>query len=128
MSKIGTFTSILKGIGLAAADAGLSYVGLGEIAQKYIAPRETPPPGVVPQKLQDIWDLVKRNEIVIATLKNASLTNDQKRAMIVPEVTGMVMAIDDFRGHTPEDPEAFQQNLDKLIDAIVGIGNSFKKK
>lgn len=124
MSK---FTSILKGIAVVGADAGLTYVGLGEIAKKYI---KTPaaPPGVVPQKLQDLWDLVKRNEIIIAVLKNANLTTEQKRAMIVPEVIGMVMSIDDFRGETPEDPEAFALNVDKLVDAIVGIGNSFKKK
>lgn len=124
MSK---FTSILKDIGLVVAQAGLTYVGLGELANKLIK-TTPPPPGVVPTKLQDIWDLVKKSEFIANTIKDITLTGDQKRAMITPEITNMVMTIDDFAGRAPEDPELFKQSIDGLVSSIVGIGNSFKKK
>lgn len=121
-----SFTSVLKNIGLAAAEAGLTYVGLGAIAQR-IKPK-SPVPVELTGRLQDIWDLVQRNQLIIATLKDVTLTSEQKRAMIVPEVVAIVLDIDDFRGHQPEDPQLFAANVNMLIDAVVGIGNSFKKR
>ena len=120
------FTSILKSIGIAAAEAGLSYVGLSELSQKIF---KTPPPpiGVVPSKLQDLYDAVKQAEFISATLKDVTLTGEQKRAMVVPAVTSAFLDIEEFRGKKPEDEAAFRDNINKIVDGIVGAANQFKK-
>jgi hypothetical protein len=123
MSK---FTSILKNIGLVAAEAGLNYIGLGELASKLIK-TPAPPPAIIPQKLQDIWDAIKAAEFTAATLKDTKLTGEQKRSLVIPSLTHAILQIDDFAGHKPEDEVAFQANIDLLVNALVGIGNSFKK-
>lgn len=120
------FTSVLKSIGIIAAQAGLSYVGLADVGSKLFKTPQ-PPPGVVPQKLQDIYDAIKRAEFVAGVLGNATLTGEQKRAMVVPALVAAFLDIDDFRGHKPEDEQAFKDNINKAIDGLVGAANSFKK-
>lgn len=124
MSK---FTSVLKGIGITVAEAGLSYVGLAELSAKLFK-NPAPPAGIVPQKAQDIWDAIKRAEFIAATLKDATLTGEQKRSLVVPEVTKAFLAIDDFVGQKPEDEAAFMAEINKIVDGFVGAANQFKKK
>lgn len=121
------FTSVLKNIGVMAASAGLSYLGLSEVAAKIFGSTTPPPPGVVPSKLQDIYDSVKRAEFISATLKDANLTGEQKRSLVTPAVAAAFLDIQDFRGKKPEDEAAFNASIDKIVDGIVGAANQFKK-
>lgn len=120
------FTSVLKNIGILAAQVGLSYVGLGELSQKLFK-TPAPPPGVIPSKLQDLYDAVKRAEFIGHTLGDTTLTGEQKRALVVPAVTSAFLDIEDFRGKKPEDEAAFRAEIDKIVDGIVGAANQFKK-
>jgi len=120
------FTSILKNIGILAAQAGLGYIGLSELAQRLFK-NPVPPAGVIPSKFQDIYDAIKRAEFISATLGSTVLTGEQKRALVVPAVTAAFLDIQDFRGKKPEDEVAFQIEINKIVDGIVGAANQFKK-
>lgn len=121
------FTSVLKNIGILAAQVGLNYVGLSELSNKLFPNAPAAPPGVVPSKLGDLYDSVKQAEFIANTLGTTTLTGDQKRALVVPAVTAAFLDIADFKGKNPEDQAAFQNSINQIVDGIVGAANSFKK-
>lgn len=121
------FTSILKSVGIVAAEAGLSYVGLADVSQKLFKNGAVAPPGVVPSKLQDLYDVIKQVQFVSGILGDNVLTNEQKRSMVVPAMTLAFLDIEDFRGKKPEDEAIFRDNINKMVDAMVGAANQFKK-